>query len=130
MMIKAEDLGENSESHARTSSVEDFQIGGEQMTEEARVKTMVRKGYGKAIRKTSCCGTSENAKKIGYDNEELESVPEGAAMAVSAAAGEDGANNLSPSACAPARVIAAQSSALAIRASRPAVRFPSPNCRT
>jgi arsenite methyltransferase len=50
------------------------------MTEEAKVRRMVRKGYGKAIKKASCCGTSENAKKIGYNNEELESVPEGATV--------------------------------------------------
>ena len=50
------------------------------MTEEAKVRRMVRKGYGKAIKKASCCSTSENAKKIGYNNEELESVPEGATV--------------------------------------------------
>ena len=42
----------------------------------------------------------------------------GAATAVSAAAGELGANNFRPSACTPARVIAAHNSAFAINASR------------
>jgi arsenite methyltransferase len=50
------------------------------MTEEAQDRKMVRKGYGKAIRKACCCGASENAKKIGYNNDELESVPEGATV--------------------------------------------------
>jgi len=58
---------------------------------EERIKKAVREGYGKIARKESaagcniescCCGgsinTDEIAKKTGYSEEELESVPEGA----------------------------------------------------
>jgi len=50
------------------------------MTNEEKLRKMVRKGYGKAIKEASCCCSSENAKKIGYDVAELESVPEGATV--------------------------------------------------
>jgi arsenite methyltransferase len=50
------------------------------MTNEEKLRKMVRRGYGKAIKEASCCCSSENAKKIGYDVEELKSVPEGATV--------------------------------------------------
>jgi ubiquinone/menaquinone biosynthesis C-methylase UbiE len=50
------------------------------MTNDEKLRKMVRKGYGKAIKEASCCCSNENAKKIGYDVAELESVPEGATV--------------------------------------------------
>jgi arsenite methyltransferase len=50
------------------------------MTNDEKLRRMVRKGYGKAIKEASICCSNENAKKIGYDIEELESVPAGATV--------------------------------------------------
>lgn len=47
---------------------------------EEKVRKMVRKRYGKMIKRASCCDTSEVAKKIGYSEGELESVPESATV--------------------------------------------------
>lgn len=50
------------------------------MTNDEKLRRMVRKGYGKAIKKASCCGSTESAQRIGYNISELESVPEGATV--------------------------------------------------
>ena len=50
------------------------------MTNDEKTRRMVRKGYGKAIKRASCCSTTESAQKIGYNIEELESVPKGATV--------------------------------------------------
>jgi len=58
--------------------------------EEEEIKKEVRKGYARIAKKRSCCRThvisccgganlaEETSKRIGYEDEELESVPEGA----------------------------------------------------
>jgi arsenite methyltransferase len=50
------------------------------MTNDEELRRIVRKGYGKAIKTASCCGSTENAQRIGYNTEELESVPKGATV--------------------------------------------------
>ena len=51
---------------------------------EAKVRKMVREGYGKiAEQKSSCCGcgcgsVTNVSEQVGYTREELKSVPEGA----------------------------------------------------
>lgn len=50
------------------------------MTNDEKVRKMVRKGYSKAIKQASSCCSSENAQKIGYDLEDLKSVPEDATI--------------------------------------------------
>jgi arsenite methyltransferase len=45
---------------------------------EERIKKMVRESYAKAVKEVSCCGSPEVAKRIGYTEDELKSVPEGA----------------------------------------------------
>jgi arsenite methyltransferase len=50
------------------------------MTNEEKLRKIVRKGYGKAIKRASCCGSTEKAQEIGYNIDELESVPKGATV--------------------------------------------------
>jgi ubiquinone/menaquinone biosynthesis C-methylase UbiE len=50
------------------------------MTNDEELRRIVRKGYGKAIKTASCCGSTESAQRIGYNTEELESVPKGATV--------------------------------------------------
>lgn len=53
---------------------------------EEKVKKMVRKGYAKIAKEGLCCGSpttyEESSKKMGYTEEELRSVPEGANLAL------------------------------------------------
>ena len=58
--------------------------GSEKMKKE-ETKKIVREGYAKiAVQQGSCCGTTDGAqdisKKIGYSDEELKAVPEGASL--------------------------------------------------
>lgn len=45
---------------------------------EERIKKRVRESYAKAVKSASCCGSPETVKRIGYSEDELKSVPEGA----------------------------------------------------
>jgi arsenite methyltransferase len=45
---------------------------------DERIKKVVRESYAKAVKGVSCCGTPEITKRIGYTEDELKSVPEGA----------------------------------------------------
>jgi SAM-dependent methyltransferase len=47
--------------------------------EEEKARKIVREGYAKVARKGSTCCGSESSKEIGYTEEELIAVPEGAA---------------------------------------------------
>ena len=47
---------------------------------EEKVRRIVRKGYGKMIKSASCCGGSETAKSVGYNESELKSVPQSATV--------------------------------------------------
>ena len=50
--------------------------------EEERVRKIVREGYTKIAKRESCCCSPSASKEIGYDEEELKSIPEGADLAL------------------------------------------------
>lgn len=50
--------------------------------EEERVRKIVREGYTKIAKRESCCCSPSGSKEIGYAEEELKSIPEGADLAL------------------------------------------------
>jgi arsenite methyltransferase len=50
--------------------------------EEEKIKKIVREGYAEVAKKESCCCGPETSKQLGYTEEDLKSLPEGADLSL------------------------------------------------